>query len=86
MVAKEQRRFAEAEDAYRKALEIYVAFEDSRRAGIALLNIAHLWAATGSPGIPSFVATILKVDIEQARELLRNAAEAAQTSPRPDPS
>jgi hypothetical protein len=40
-VAEEQRRFAEAEDAYKKALEIYVEFDDTH------LNVSSCAALPG---------------------------------------
>jgi hypothetical protein len=85
-VAEDQRRFEEAEDAYKKALKIYVAFDDRHRAAIVLRSIARLWAATSASSIPATVSAILKIEIEQARYLLGKAAEAGPASPPPDQS
>jgi hypothetical protein len=65
------------------ALEIFVAFTDAERAAIALRSIARLWAATGAPSIPSAVATILKIEIEQVKEMLKKFNEGASPSPTP---
>ena len=83
MVAEEQRRFAEAEDVYKKALEIYVAFDDRHNAGIVLGSVARLWVATGAPSIPSALAAILQLEIEQVREMLENVREGPPAPPPP---
>jgi len=82
-VAEEQRNFEEAAAAYNKALEILVEFEDSHHAAIVLRSIARLWKTTGAAGIPSAVATILKIEIAQAKEMLEEFGQAS-TEPNPD--
>jgi hypothetical protein len=76
IVAQAQRRFTEAEDAYKKALGIFVEFDDAPSARVALHSLARLWRATGGASISSAVATILKVETGQATELLEQLGEA----------
>jgi tetratricopeptide (TPR) repeat protein len=80
-VAEEQRRFAEAEDAYNKALEIYVEFNDAHSGGIVLRSLAWVWRQTGATSIPGAVATIFKVETEQATELLEQLGKTAPDPP-----
>jgi hypothetical protein len=79
MVAEAQCHFTEAEDAYMKALKIFVEFNDAP-VRIVLRALARLWRSTGAASIPSAVATILKIEIEQATQLLEQLGEGP-----PDP-
>ncbi|HTC02751.1 MAG TPA: tetratricopeptide repeat protein [Xanthobacteraceae bacterium] len=89
-VAEEQRQFDDAEAAYKKALEIYVSFnyryeqfEESSDAAIVLQSMGRLKEKTGALGIPSAVATILNIEIEQAKGILEDLGRAS-TDRNPD--
>jgi len=78
MVAQEQRRFAEAEAAYKQALEIFVTFRDEHRMGIVLRSLARLWRASSSANIPALVAAVLKISPTEAEERLNKSLSEAK--------
>ncbi len=75
-VAEDLRRLAEAGDSYKKALDIYVEFNDEDSVRIVLRSLARLYRATGAMSIPDAIATIFKIEAEQAAELLKQLGEA----------
>jgi tetratricopeptide (TPR) repeat protein len=80
-VAEEQRRFAEAEDAYKKSPQIFVEFDNPNSGRIVLRSLARLWRETSAAGIPTAVATILKVETGMATELLERLGETPPDPP-----
>jgi len=77
-VAEEQRRWAEAEQYYRNALEVFRDFEDGHNAGITIGSIARLWRASGEATIPAMVADALGVSRAEAEQLLRKALDGEE--------
>jgi hypothetical protein len=74
-VVKEQRQFLQARDYFLRALEAFVAYEDSYSAGIVLRSLARLWQASGDANLPAAVASILGGPPEERETLLRSMLE-----------
>ena len=71
VLAKEQRQWEQARDYFLKALEIFVAYQDSYRLGIVLSSLGLLWRSSGDAELPDSVAEVMGITQEEAMELLR---------------
>jgi len=70
MLAEEQRRWGQALDYYLKALPVFVEFNDEFSSDVVLRSLARLWQAGQDPKLPAVVGAVLKMPVEQVRELL----------------
>jgi hypothetical protein len=74
---EKQGRADEAAAAFGKALEIYVAIDDQHGASVVFNSFAHLWATTTAPSVPTAVATVLNISVDEATTMLEEVANTA---------
>ncbi|WP_048151183.1 tetratricopeptide repeat protein, partial [Methanolacinia paynteri] len=74
-LARDRRQWEQAEQYYRKALEIFKEYKDVHPMEIALRNLSLLWKEAGNDIIPQNVAETLGISPDEAKELLEKANE-----------
>jgi hypothetical protein len=71
LVAQQQSRFADAEAAYKQALEIFIAVRDEHNMATVQRSLAGLWQLTQSASIPVIVAEASDINLVEAETLLK---------------
>ncbi len=71
LLAEAQEQFRQAYDYLLQALTIFAEHKDDYSVGIALQSLARLWQASGDATLPTAMAEVLQVTVEEMEGLLR---------------